>query len=86
MEHLLLRKQLHAEWIIIRYIGWSKKMAQPLISHKFQSGLHSHVQLHTRQLQPLYEFSIESDQKYGNARCFKKGCVKIQYCALITAK
>ena len=25
MEHLLLRKQLHAERIIIRYIGWSEK-------------------------------------------------------------
>ena len=24
------------------YIGWSKKMEQLLISHKFYSGLHSH--------------------------------------------
>ena len=31
------------------YIGWSKKMPQFLIRHKFQSGVHSHVKLHTRQ-------------------------------------
>ena len=28
-----------------------KKMTQLLISHKFQSGLHSHMKLHTSQLQ-----------------------------------
>ena len=35
----------------LTYIGWSKKMAKLLISHKFQSGLHSSVELHTRPLQ-----------------------------------
>ena len=59
-------------------------MAQLLISHKFESVLH--MKLHTRQGQAnstrldwAYKFSIESDQKNGNARCFKKGCLKIQY-------
>ena len=65
-------------------------MAQLLISHKFESGLHSHMKLHTRHIQHVqnshYTISIESDQKYGNARCFKIGCLKIQYRALIKAK
>ena len=37
-------------------------------------------------LELAYKFSIESDQKYGDARCFEKGSLKIQYCALIKAK
>ena len=37
-----------------RYIGWSKKMAQLLISHKFYSGLCSHMKLHTSQLHHVF--------------------------------
>ena len=29
---------------------------------------------------------MESEPKYGNVRCFKKECLKIQYRALIEAK
>ena len=39
-------------------IGWSKKMAQLLISHKFESGLHSHIKLHTRQFQHVKDLHI----------------------------
>ena len=56
-------------------------MAQLLISHKFQSGLHSHMkpyQTRSTRLELAYKFSTESDQKYGNARCFKKRCLKIK--------
>ena len=67
-----------------------QKMAQPLISQEFQSGLCSDMKLHSRQLQhvtaSIYEVPIESDKNYGNARCFKKGCLKIQYRGLINAK
>ena len=59
------------------------------ITHKFQSGLHkppeNSYQTTLLHFELAYKFLIESDQKYGNARCFKKGCVKIQYRALITA-
>ena len=38
--------------------GGAKKMAQLLISHEFQSGLHSHIKLHTAQLQHVYSSHI----------------------------
>ena len=36
---------------ILDISGGSKKMAQFIIRHQFESGLHSHVKLHTRQFQ-----------------------------------
>ena len=60
------------------------------ITHKFQSGLHkpheNSYQTTWLRLELAYKFLIESDQKYGNARCFKKGRVKIQNCEMIKAK
>ena len=38
---------------MINNIGWSQKMAQLLISHKFKSGLYRHMELHTRQFQSV---------------------------------
>ena len=64
-------------------------MAQLLISHKFQSGIiasETTHQTHSAHVELAYKFSIESDQKYGNARCLKKVCLKIQYRAWIKAK
>ena len=60
-------------------------MAQLLISHRFQSGLHNHMKLHTIStgLELAYKLSIESDHKYGDASCFKRGSLKIQYRALM---
>ena len=62
-----------------------------LIAHKFQLGLLGHMKSHTKQLQYLSRQRInfklnrgpELDENYGNDKCFKKGCVKIQYGTLI---
>ena len=63
-----------------------KKMARLLISHRFQTGLHSRVKLDTRQLQYLksehINFQMNLTKNMEMQRCFKKGCLKIQYCAL----
>ena len=70
-------------------IVWSKNWHNFFISHEFQSGLRSHMNLHTRQVQHFhqaYKFSNELDKKYGNARCIKWWRLKIQYCTLISAK
>ena len=90
-----LHSQMHA-LSLLNYYGnndkfmafrWSKK-SQLLIRHEFQTG-----QPYETSHQPIslcfqlaYEFSVESDKKYGNDRCFKKGCLKIQYRIFIKAK
>ena len=67
-----------------------QKMAQLLISHKIHSGLCSFVKLQGRQFQPVFSqrinFQLNLKKEYGKARCLKKGCLKIEYCALINAK
>ena len=67
-----------------------KKMAQFIISHYLSSGLCSNMKLHTSKLQHVcsqyIRFQLNLTKKYENAKGFKKGCLKIQYCTLINCK
>ena len=58
-------------------IGWFKKMAQLLIRHSLQSGLHSHMKLHTRQLQHIQSqrmnFQLNLTKNMEMSDVLKKG-------------